>query len=88
MRDAENRLRIQAIDVSGLEIEHLEFFGARLVAWQRGINWWLGDVAVAAEAIHPEGWEQCFPVDVSPGLILRCKAIAKAYPESNRNPSR
>lgn len=68
-------------------LEELESCGQQLAEYQRGIYWWLGDVARYAEARYPDTWNQIFPPWMSQGLIQRCIAVAKAYPnESDRNP--
>jgi 5'-3' exonuclease len=68
-------------------LESLEEYGNHFADWQRGVPWWLGDLARYAEARWPDTWQQVFPEWVSPGLIARCKAVAQAYPnEADRNP--
>jgi 5'-3' exonuclease len=75
------------LDVSDLDITALEPFGTDLAVWSRGVNWWIGDVARAAERRSPENWSQVFPEWVSPGHISRCMAVAKAYPNlEDRHP--
>jgi 5'-3' exonuclease len=71
-----------------LPIEQLESFGKGVVEWQRGVNWWIGDIARAARRLlGDDNYSQVFPPETSPGLIQRCEAVAKAYPkESDRNP--
>ena len=84
---AEQRLRPLFLDVSGLDLERLATFGTGLAEWQAGVMWWIGDVARYAEARFPETWHQVFPETVSPGMIARAAAVAKAYPrEEDRNP--
>ena len=74
-------------DASKMDLATLEHYGETLVWWQRGINWWIGDFAMFAEKLGPDVLGQAFPSGVSPGLVARCKAVAKAYPnESDRNP--
>jgi 5'-3' exonuclease len=69
-------------------LESLESYGDHLAKFQRGINWYIGDVARYAKARYPDTWNQIFPEWMSPGLVERCIAVAKAYPqESDRNPS-
>jgi 5'-3' exonuclease len=85
----QSRLRDVFYDLAGSNstLEQLEYAGTALVAQQKGVLWWLGDVARYAEARFPDTWQQVFPADVSPGLIDRAKAVAKAYPrEEDRNP--
>ena len=69
------------------DLEALEHAGSELARWQRGVNWWIGDLARYAEARFPDTWNQVFPEWISPGLVARCAAVAKAYPnEEDRNP--
>lgn len=83
----DDRLHSEFLDARGMEIADLEKIGECLATWQRGLNWWIGDVARYAESRWPDKWHQVFPDWVSPGLIDRCKAVAKAYPkESDRVP--
>jgi len=63
-------------------LETLSQVGDDLAGWQRGINWWIGDLARYAEARFPDTWQQAFPEWMSPGLIARCKAVAAAYPQN------
>ena len=81
------RLRELFLDTSNVTVSELESFGEGLVNWQRGINWWIGDIARAAHRKLGDNYSQVFPDHVSPGLIQRCEAVANAYPkESDRNP--
>jgi 5'-3' exonuclease len=82
-----SRLHDLFLDCKGLGIAALETTAADLAFHQRGVNWWIGDVAVAAEAISEKALHQVFPEWMSPDLISRCKAVAKAYPrDEDRNP--
>lgn len=67
--------------IEGVDLERLEGYGDTLAWWQRGINWWIGDMARYAEARWPDRWNQIFPPWMSPGQINRCKAVATAYPQ-------
>ena len=83
---SEPRLGPMFFNAKGLELEQLQGFGAGFVEWQQGIMWWIGDCARYAESRWPDTWQQAFP-PVSPGLISRAMAVAKAYPtEESRNP--
>jgi len=83
---SQSRLHDIFLDTQGLDLAQLEVFGTDLVVYQRGINWWLGDAARAAERLSPDNWAQVFPAG-SPDLLCRCMAVAKAYPrEEDRNP--
>lgn len=52
---------------------------------QRGVLWWLGDLALMAERRWPDKWNQVFPVWISPDQIARCKAVSAAYKPEDRN---
>lgn len=68
-------------------MEELQSYGMGFAGWQRDAYWMIGDLAKYAESRWPEIWHQVFPEWVSPGLVDRCKAVAKAYPnEEDRNP--
>lgn len=75
------------LDTKDLNAEQLESFGGSLAEWQRGVNWWIGDVARHARRTLGDNYSQVFPAWMSPGLIQRCEAVASAYPrEQDRNP--
>ncbi len=81
-----DKLKSSFFDATGMTIEDLETVGSCVSAWQKGVNWWIGDIARYAEARWPDKFQQVFPVDISPGLVDRCKGVSKAYPnESDRN---
>jgi len=64
----------------------LEGLGDFIAESQRGVNWWLGDLALAAERLlGVERYHQVFPDWISPGLVDRCKAVSKAYKPGDRN---
>jgi len=82
------RMQEQFLDTSELDVSGMESWGKDLAWWQRQINWYLGDLAKAAKAkLGEDNYSQVFPVDVSPGLIQRCEAVARAYPPKDRNPA-
>lgn len=79
------RMKPRFFDTTGLTLEALSEYGNEFAAIQRDIAFWIGDLARYAEARWPDTWQQAFPDWVSPGLIDRCKGVAKAYPkESDR----
>lgn len=82
------RMKPLFLDTKDMTIENMASYGDELVALQKSINWWIGDLARAAKAkLGEENYHQVFPPDVSPGLIQRCEAVALAYPrEEDRNP--
>ncbi len=82
-----SRMQELFLDTSGLDVAGLEAWGRDLAWWQRQINWYIGQLAIAAkEKLGDENYSQVFPPDVSPGLIQRCEAVARAYPPKDRNP--
>jgi len=81
------RMQELFLDTSGLDVAGLEAWGRDLAWWQRQINWYIGQLAIAAkEKLGDENYSQVFPSDVSPGLIQRCEAVARAYAPKDRNP--
>ncbi len=52
---------------------------------QRGVNWWIGDYALAAERLYGELAPQVWPEWMSHDHIARCKAVSAAYPLEDRN---
>lgn len=81
------RMQELFLDTSGLDVAGLEAWGRDLAWWQRQINWYIGQLAIAAkDKLGDENYSQVFPPDVSPGLIQRCEAVARAYPPKDRNP--
>jgi len=84
-----SRLGDVFLDTKELTTEQVEHYGQHLAVEQRGVNWWIGDVARYARNTLKLGdnYSQVFPEWVSPGLIQRCEAVAAAYPkEADRNP--
>lgn len=82
------RMQELFLDTADLDTAGLEAWGRDLAWWQRQINWYLGQLAIAAkEKLGEDNYSQVFPPDVSPGLIQRCEAVARAYPPKDRNPA-
>ena len=69
------------------DLETLEGIGTSLAEWQRGCNWWIGDLAKYAASRCPETYHQVFPEWTSPGLVERCRAVSIAYSPEDRNPA-
>lgn len=83
-----SRMQELFLDTSGLDVAGLEAWGRDLAWWQRQVNWYLGDLAIAAKAkLGEDNYSQVFPVDVSIGLIQRCEAVSRAYAPQDRNPA-
>ena len=81
------RMQEQFLDTSELDVSGLEAWGRDLAWWQRQINFYLGDLAIAAKAkLGEDNFSQVFPPDTSLGLIQRCEAVARAYKPQERNP--
>jgi len=81
------RMQEKFLDTSGLDVSGLEAWGRDLTWWQRQINFYLGDLAIAAKAqLGEDNYSQVFPHGTSIGLIQRCEAVARAYKPQERNP--
>lgn len=75
------------LDTTGMTVEGMEQWGRDLTDLQRSINWWIGDLALAAKArLGGDNYSQVFPTEVSPGLIQRCEAVSRAYAPQERHP--
>lgn len=73
------------VDTSA-EFSDLEKFATLAAEMQRGVNWWIGDIVLAAERnLKPAVREHIWPEWVSPDLLSRCRAVAAAYPPNSRN---
>ncbi len=82
-----SRMKELHFDASGLEVAEMEAWGRDFAEWQRNVNFYLGDLAIAAKAkLGPDNYSQVFPVTMSPGLIQRVEAVARAYAPKDRNP--
>ena len=66
-----------------LTLEQCEQMAESLAQLQRDINWWIGDLARYAEHRWPNTHHQIWPAGVSVGLLQRCVAVAKAYPNAS-----
>ena len=71
---------------SDVGMDVFESFATGVCQWQRGCNWWIGDLARLAARRWPDTWQQIFPEWMSPDHIARCKVIAEAYAPDERNP--
>ena len=67
------------------DLDWLEQYGRSVCWYQRGVNFWIGDLAIEAEKRLGANWMQVFPEWMSPGHIARCKAVSEAFPPSSRN---
>jgi 5'-3' exonuclease len=66
-------------------LDVFEYYCEMLFEQHRGILWWIGDTALELERQHRNTHEQAWPICISPELLSRCTAVAKAYPPSERN---
>jgi 5'-3' exonuclease len=76
----------RACILPGTPLEEFEAACQRVILFQKAVNWWIGDLAIALEQQYPEFHAQAWPVDASPEQLSRCKAVAKAYEWEDRNP--
>jgi hypothetical protein len=67
------------------EVEDWEALGVRLCNLQRGILWWIGDMAVMGEANLGDDIYQAFDETMSVDLIQRCAKVCREFPPSRRN---
>ena len=79
---SEQSARVEA----GTPLETFDHFCSMAILQQRGVMWWIGDLALALERQHKDVQEQAWPIVTSPELVARCKAVAAAYPPEDRNP--
>jgi 5'-3' exonuclease len=77
------RLRKRFMDCKGLTQEQAESYAHGLAEQQRDVLWQLGDLAKYCEARWPDTHYQVWPEWISPGLLARVAAVAKAYPQEN-----
>lgn len=81
----EQRTRKRFMDCQGLTIQDAEEYGRHLATIQRDVHFWLGDLARYAESRWPDSHHQVWPEWISPDMLARCAAVARAYPnESDR----
>ena len=78
-----SRTRKRFLDCSGMDLAEAEQYGELLAELQRDVHFMLGDLARYVEVRFPERHHQAFPEWVSPGLLARTAAVAKAYPQES-----
>ena len=85
-RDDFDRLQDVSLDTDGIDADTLERIGTALAVMQRGINWWIGDAARAAQDRLKMGdnVSQIWPEWMSLGLVQRSEAVARAYEPKER----
>jgi len=81
-----SKLHEQRFDTMGVEGDAMSIYGNTFATWQRNVNWWIGDLAIAARNQFGDNYSQAFPPEMSPGLIQRCEAVARAFPPEQRDP--
>ncbi len=56
----------------------------QLVAMQRNVPWWLGDMVVQGEARFGDDFWQAVPLNASLSLLERCASVSRKYPPAER----
>lgn len=86
-QDDFDRFNDLSLDTSGITLEELERIGTALAVMQRGVNWWIGDAARAAQDRLKLGdnVSQIWPPWMSIGLCQRSEGVARAYEPEERN---
>jgi len=75
------RMQKRWMDCHDMTLEQASSYGRGLAEMQRDIMFHIGDLARYCEARWPDTHHQAWPEWVSPGLIARAAAVAKAYPK-------
>lgn len=75
------------VSTSAPNIQDFEQPLAYLLFFQKNIFWWIGDLLVSGEAKYGDDLFQYIPLDesISQEMLDRCRAIAIAYPRTERN---
>lgn len=76
-----------ALSVMPATIEEWEEGASQLVAMQRNVPWWLGDMVLWGEAKWGDELWQAVPLDASISLLERCAGVSKKYQPEDRFPS-
>jgi 5'-3' exonuclease len=78
--DLIGRAHKRYLDCSKLTLPEAQQLGDLLIILQRGIQFWVGDLARYCNHRWPENGDQAWPVDASLGLIQRTAGVCAAYP--------
>jgi hypothetical protein len=76
-----------ALSAEDATIEAWEEGASQVMAMQRNVNWWIGDMVVFGEARWGDEFWQVVPMDASVSLLERCAGVSKKYPPGERFPS-
>ena len=82
-----SRMNELHLDLTDIDLAGLKAWGRDLAEWQRNLNWYIGDLAIAARDMLGDDYAQVFPSGMSLEVIKRCEAVSRAYPIEYRNPS-
>lgn len=82
-----SRMNELFLDLSGVDLAGLVAWGRDLAEWQRNINWYIGDLAIAVRDMLGDDYAQVFRHGMPLDVIQRCEAVARAYEPKDRNPS-
>ena len=72
------------LSTSPPDMEDLQALSAHLGYMQRYVHWWLGDMALHAEAMWGDDWCQAIPEGLSSNLLERCAGVSRNYPVERR----
>jgi hypothetical protein len=67
------------------EMEDFEAPLEAIVFLQKNVFWWIGDLILEAEKKYGDDVWQLVPNNVSQDMLDRCRAIALAYPRTERH---
>lgn len=81
-----SRMNELFLDLSGVDLAGLVAWGRDLAEWQRNINWYIGDLAIAARDMLGNQYYTLFPPGMSLNVIEQCELVARAYAPKDRNP--
>lgn len=74
-----------ALSIEPSSLEDWEAGASQLVALQKYIPWYLGDMVVFGEAQWGDDFWQAVPLDTSISMLERFAGVARKYPQAERN---
>ena len=81
-----SRMNELHLDLTDVDLDGLKAWGRDLAEWQRNINWYIGDLAIAARDMLGDEYYMAFPPGMSLDVIQQCELVARAYAPKDRNP--